>query len=119
MVTADLELTPGEVRTLAYIVRAPGIRGNQVAALLGVAAMTASAYIARLEAVGYISKESDPSDRRALQLKPTPKGEDFFVRITPVAATVFSEAFRGIDDQQRGELLRTLRMLRGNLTCGL
>ena len=69
---SDLELTPGEARTLIQVALAGGIKQADIAVKLGIEPMTLSTYLDRLQSLGFIERRADPADRRAKLIHTTP-----------------------------------------------
>lgn len=70
------DLTMQQFRVLGQVVRRPGSSGNELGALLGVSAPTASGLIDRLVDKGLIARSDDADDRRVRRLHPTEAGRD-------------------------------------------
>lgn len=116
VVDAGLELTPGEIRALAYVARFEGTRQAKLAERMGVEPMTLSAYLDRLEARGLINRTVDPKDRRAKVVRPTAEAEKVFVDARPVAMALYEETVRGFTQEERTVLDALLQRIRANLT---
>src|SRR5579862_7488882 len=61
---------------LAHLDEENGITAGQLARHLGVAASTLSAAIARLESLGYLTRQARPRDRRIIELRLTAQGAE-------------------------------------------
>lgn len=72
-----------------------------------------SRLVEELEAQGYITRTTDPADKRRLLVEATPKGRAWFERVTPDVMTAVDEAMSDLskDDRLalRGLLHRLLR----------
>ncbi|MHC0054716.1 MarR family winged helix-turn-helix transcriptional regulator [Actibacterium sp. D379-3] len=62
---AGLGITPAEARILAALRRYGPMQQQALAAKLGIARMSATEFIDRLETAGLIRRQPDPADRRA------------------------------------------------------
>lgn len=113
---AGLELTPGEIRALAHVARHNGSRQAVLAERMGVEPMTLSAYLDRLEAHGLIIRMTDPTDRRAKVISPTPAAEGVFERVRPLAMQVYYKITRGLDAEQLRITEAALATMRANLS---
>lgn len=87
MTGADLDLTPGEARTLVYASHYPGARTAALAASMGVEPMTLIGFLDRLEARGLIARICDPTDRRARTVHLTPQAEPLLNRVAAFFTT--------------------------------
>jgi len=67
-------LSPSQRTLLAAVAAEPGCGLQTVAATLGVTPPTASVSVARAEAAGWLRREADPDDRRAIRLALTAHG---------------------------------------------
>lgn len=61
---ADLDITPGEARTLALADRLNGPRQTELASALGIEPMSLVGYLDSLEKRELIERSADPRDRR-------------------------------------------------------
>jgi DNA-binding MarR family transcriptional regulator len=112
---AGLDITPGDARTLSHAARAGSIRQAPLAERIGVEAMTVSASLDRLEALGLVERAADASDRRAKLVGVTQAGEAMLARIAPLAASLRADADRGIPPEEWQHFVGTLKRVRANL----
>jgi len=84
----------GAISALATLVISGQLRLGALAAKEGVAAATMSRIIASLVEAGYVSRESDPVDRRAWLAKATEEGERL---VSGVRSTRVQELNRRLD----------------------
>ena len=84
----------GAISALATLVISGQLRLGDLAAKEGVAAATMSRIIASLVEAGYVSRESDPVDRRAWLAKATEEGERL---VSGVRSTRMQELNRRLD----------------------
>jgi DNA-binding MarR family transcriptional regulator len=92
-------LTPGEMMVLSCIKRAAppeggGLRVSEIGNLLRVAAPTITQQLNDMETRGYVEKQSDPDDRRAVRITLTRKGAE----TVGAAWAAFSASFTGLVD---------------------
>jgi DNA-binding MarR family transcriptional regulator len=113
---AGLELTPGEVRALAYVARFEGTRQTELAERMGVEAMTMSTYLDRLEIRGLVCRTVDPSDRRAKVVRPTAAADTVFAEVRPLALSVYEQTVDGFSEDDREMVVSLLQRIRANLT---
>ena len=70
----------------------------------------------RLEAMGLVQREAPPSDRRALRIVLTARGESIWPELETCADRVRERALAELDDKQRTELVRMLEHVHANLS---
>jgi DNA-binding MarR family transcriptional regulator len=68
----DTRLRGAEVELLRLVMTRPGIGISDAAKDLGLAANSVSTLVNHLVQAGYLVRETDPADRRAARLLPTP-----------------------------------------------
>ncbi|MEU3892019.1 helix-turn-helix domain-containing protein [Streptomyces sp. NPDC029041] len=67
----DPRLRGAEVELLRLVMARPGVGISDAARDLGLAANSVSTLVNRLARAGYLTRETDPADRRAARLLPT------------------------------------------------
>jgi DNA-binding MarR family transcriptional regulator len=90
--------------------RSPGqrLRVNELAREVVLSPTAMSRFVDRLERDGYVRREADPGDRRALQITITDAGRDLLRRMWPVYE-------RGIEEHFAAHLGRSANALRTTL----
>lgn len=78
---APWQITPPRFSALVIISRNAGLKLTELANILGIARSGAVALIDSLEGLAYVERRPSPTDRRALGLFMTPKGEQDLVSI--------------------------------------
>ena len=75
--------------------RAPGrsLRVNELAREVVLSPTAMSRFVDRVEKAGYVRREPDPADRRALQIALTDAGVDLLRRMWPIYARGIEERF--------------------------
>jgi DNA-binding MarR family transcriptional regulator len=110
-----LQITPGEARALIYVAANEGARQSVIADRMGVEPMTVCGYVDRLEKIGLVSRQPDPSDRRAKNLRTTEAADAMITTIRAEAKFVVEQAQAGLDAATRSTLTAALKQVRGNL----
>lgn len=113
---AGLGLTPGEARALAHINIHRGLRQSALAEKMSVEPMTLVGFLDRLEGLGLVAREADPTDRRAKIVALTAAARPYLDGIEKAAAQAREEATQGFSDEERVQLRDFLDRIRGNLT---
>lgn len=112
-----LDLTAGEIRTLAFVARFPGSRQILLAERMGIEAMTLSVFVDRLEERGLLRREQDPKDRRAKNVYVTDAAEKVFETVRPLAQRVYVTASGAIPKADIETAERVLAQMRANLSA--
>jgi MarR family 2-MHQ and catechol resistance regulon transcriptional repressor len=90
---------------------------NHLASALRLDKSTASRVAAALEEKGYVRRDEDPADRRALRLRLTPRGEALHRRIRQDIEARHAELLAGLDPAARHAATGLLRRLAADLYC--
>ncbi len=112
---AGLGVTSGEARTLVYANQRPGLRQGALAETMNVEPMTLVASLDRLEAMGLVRREPDPTDRRAKLVNLTPAAAPLVARITATATAARAEVLAGLPEADIAVLRSSLEHMRDNL----
>lgn len=90
------------------------LRVNELAREVVLSPTAMSRFVDRAEAAGYVRREPDPDDRRALQVVLTDEGLDLLRRMWPVYERGIAEYFAAHLAGSGGELRDTLRRIAGS-----
>ena len=113
--SAGLDITPGEARALLHIVALGGGRQTLIAERMGVEPMTACTYIDRLEKRGLVSREADPADRRAKQVRATEAATPLIAELQAVSAAMRADVLDGLTAAEHEATMNALRHAHANL----
>ncbi len=105
---AGLGLTAGEARTLAYVNRHPGLRQRMLAVKMNVEPMTLVGFLDKLEAQDLISRQVDPTDRRAKIIHLTAKAPPLVARILEAGRQMRADILSGLDAREQADFLSAL-----------
>lgn len=109
-------LTSAQWRMLLRVCKAQGgAPQSHFAELLEIEPISVSRLLDRMEVMGWVTRASDPRDRRVRLVFPTSKALDAFANFKPVADEVYAEALLGISPEQHGQLLDALGAIVTNL----
>lgn len=111
-------LTAGEARTLAYANIYPALRQSALAVKMNVEPMTLVGFLDRLEALGLVARDVDPTDRRAKIVRLTQKAGSYLERIATAAAAARGDALAGFSPQEQDVLRDFLQRIGANLGRG-
>ncbi|PZM09601.1 MarR family winged helix-turn-helix transcriptional regulator [Rhizobium tubonense] len=115
ILTAGLELTAGEARTLIQVAAMNGSRQLDIASRMGLEPMTVSAFLDKLQARGLIERQPDPCDRRAKRIMLSDAAEDMIKAISIEIGAVQREATQGLDHGAQDNVRHALKCFRQNL----
>jgi DNA-binding MarR family transcriptional regulator len=110
-VLAPWELSPSQARALRVLVAHDGARVSELAEALHIAPRSATELADDLEQRGLVERAPDPSDRRAVLLRPTAAGQRLRSEVETARATATRELFARLPAEDRAELARILRRL--------
>jgi MarR family transcriptional regulator, transcriptional regulator for hemolysin len=115
ILTAGLELTAGEARTLIQVAAINGSRQLDIAGRMGLEPMTVSAFLDKLQARGLIERQPDPSDRRAKRILLSDAAEEMIKAISIEIGAVQRVATQGLDHAAQDHVRTALKCVRQNL----
>ncbi|MEU0218467.1 MarR family transcriptional regulator [Streptomyces sp. NPDC006265] len=108
----DPRLRGAEVELLRLVVTRPGIGISDAAKGLGLAANSVSTLVNQLAKAGYLVRETDPADRRAARLLPTPAAETRLREWRRRRAELVRRHVSRLDEQDRRALYAAIPALR-------
>ncbi|MFI9829067.1 MarR family winged helix-turn-helix transcriptional regulator [Streptomyces sp. NPDC051913] len=112
------QLRGAEVELLRLVVARPGIGISDAAKDLYLAGNSVSTLVNQLARQGYLVRETDPADRRAARLMPTPAAEARLGEWRRRRADLVRQQVARLDEADRDALaaaVPALRLLAGNL----
>jgi DNA-binding MarR family transcriptional regulator len=112
---AGLGITAGEARALLHIGALDGQRQNVIAERMGIEPMTFSTYVDRLERIGLVIRDADPSDRRAKLVTTTPNADRMIAKIREYSGALLNEIQEGLEPAEKERLRPIMKTLRANL----
>ncbi|WP_299131998.1 MarR family transcriptional regulator [uncultured Amaricoccus sp.] len=114
---ARLGVTPAEARVLAHVARGAPIRQHLLAERLGVAQMSLTGFLDRLQAAGLVERVSDPEDRRAKRVRLTPAAEAVLEGVAAAGAAVRAQARAEVPDADWERFRATAARMRDTLAA--
>ncbi len=110
-VIESLELTPPQLHSVVWL-RADGpLPMGELARRVGVTEKTITGIIDRLEREDYVQRERDPSDRRVVHVRLTPRGTETAEQLHSQAHARFCSFLSLLDSEDRTALLRVFEKL--------
>jgi DNA-binding MarR family transcriptional regulator len=110
-VLAPWELSPSQHRALRVITERGGVRVSEVAQALRITPRSATEVSDSLQAQGLVERVPDPSDRRAVLLRPTPAAQALAGELEAARTADARLRFGRLSPQDRATLARILRSL--------
>ena len=113
------DLTTPQMRTLAVLGINSGLTINELSTLAVTEQSTMSRTLDTLEARGFVSRRSRPSDLRVREVEITAAGREAFDAFWPVMFQHYEQMFRGIGEDEFSQFVATLqKVLRNNRLSG-
>jgi MarR family transcriptional regulator, transcriptional regulator for hemolysin len=109
-------LTRSQWQVLALLAQNEGIHQGKLAELLDIEAITLGRIVDKLETQGLIERRPHPSDRRIWLLHLTEAAQPKLTQLRQLGEITRGEALAGTTKPDRECLLKTLRILKANLT---
>ncbi|MET9912655.1 MarR family winged helix-turn-helix transcriptional regulator [Streptomyces sp. NPDC006476] len=106
------QLRGAEVELLRLVVTRPGIGISDAAKDLHLAGNSVSTLVNQLSRQGYLVRETDPADRRAARLLPTPAAEARIAEWRKRRAELVRGGLAGLDETDREALRAAVPALR-------
>lgn len=114
----SLALTQAQWQALLYIKRNPGISQSALADIIEVQPISVARLIDRMEAAGWVERQQDPDDRRALKLYVHTKAGSVLEEMAVHGAEMRSQAMQNLNQKEKAALLDMLTRMRANLVAG-
>lgn len=111
-----LGLSSAQWRLLVRLWKEGRATQARLAELMEIEPISVSRLVTRMEQAGWVSRESDPNDRRIRMVVPTPKTMDALSDIRQVADGVYDEAMAGLGEDRRQALIAGLTAVLSNLS---
>lgn len=111
----ELGLTRAQWSMVAAIRVLDGPTQSELASQLEVKSVTAGRIIDKLEASGWLERRADPADRRANRIYLKEMAQPTLIKLGQIADEEFELATRGMNAEQKAELLSLLNLMLTNL----
>ena len=114
----ELDLRPLKVsfqhwRVLAVLAQKNGSSITDLSEYAVVPHSSLSRLLSRMEADGYVRRQTDAQDARTVRVYTTTLGEDMYRRILPLAVAVRERATAGLSTAQKTSMLGSLKHMLG------
>jgi DNA-binding MarR family transcriptional regulator len=113
-----VDVTPAQAGALMLLFQArKPLRARELAAQLGLSEVTVGRFVHALHATGWVSREPDPDDSRAILIAPTTKAYRALPRFIAVSNALLDQAFEGFTAEDIVRVAKTTERLRRNITA--
>ena len=111
----ELGLTRSQWWVLTHLYRKDGLTQSELADVLELEKPSLCRLLDRLEAKGWVRRETDPSDRRAKRIYLTEQVEPPMQVMREIAAGVREDALSGLSADEQDRFVDTLLTIKSNL----
>jgi DNA-binding MarR family transcriptional regulator len=108
-----VSVSQARVLILLYFSKKP-VKPSRLATLLFQETQSITGILHRIETKGWVRRQADPEDRRAVRLALTDKGRDLAKRVVSISEELYGEVFGPLTARERGSVETILRKLRAN-----
>ena len=113
-----LDVTSAQVNLLVVLIQAQRpLSGAELARAMALSEVTVGRLVRTLAERGWVTRDPDPSDRRAWKVTPTQRTYDEFPRFIDIVNGLSEEAWVGIDEEDIAVTLETERRVWDNLSA--
>ena len=109
-------LTRAQWHVVALLIVKDGVGQSVLADQMDIEPITLARVVDKLEAMAMVERRSAPKDKRVRLLYLTPAAHSKAAELRALAEQTREEAFSGISQTDRDQLMHTLKRLRSNLT---
>ena len=111
------DITPQQANVLVSLFQEKAaLNARQLAAAMGISQVTVGRFVKTLESNGWIARELDPNDGRAMLVRLTNRAYTALPQLIRVSNTALDEAFAGLSERQITQLSRFADHVRDNLS---
>jgi len=104
----EAKISPSQLTLITYAASNPGCGVQTMAEGLKLSTPTVSIGVRQLEDLGFITRQPDPKDGRAVHLFLTPNGQELHQRTYEFRCQKFEQLLAGLTPQERTNLLELL-----------
>lgn len=105
-------------RVLGSLAKSDGLTQKAICSATEASPMTVSDTVERLESLGLVRREPDPSDSRAKLVWITPDARPIIAEMRRRSEAIYDKAMAGMSTEERAALLQGLERVAGNLASG-
>jgi MarR family transcriptional regulator for hemolysin len=113
-----LDVTSAQVNVLVVLIQAQRpLSGAELARAMALSEVTIGRLVRTMAERGWVTRDPDPSDRRAWSVTPTQRTYDEFPRFLEIVNGLSEDAWVGIDEEDIAVTLETERRVWENLSA--
>ena len=105
----EANITPSQLAFITFLASNQGCGIQAIASGIKLSKPTVSIGVSQLEVSGFLTRQPDPEDGRAVQLFLTPKGQELHQRTHEFLVKKFKNLLRDLNSQERKTLLDLLK----------
>ncbi len=110
------DITPAQANALMVLFEArEPMTARRLSEALSLSEVTVGRFLRALEQRGWVARERDPADSRAILVSPTGKAREHLPRFIEVTNTLMDQAFAGLAPERLASLLQGIQHVRQNL----
>jgi MarR family transcriptional regulator for hemolysin len=109
-------MTWGQLMILRQLEGQPGLSQNELSAIAGVAPITVTRLVDRIEALGLVKRHADPKDARVWRLRMTPAAASALRDSKQYSAELDGPIIKGVDSTALDAMVIGLRKMKENLS---
>jgi DNA-binding MarR family transcriptional regulator len=108
-------LYPGQEFLMMHLWNGGAVRQSELIKSMDLDPSTVTKMLQRLDQAGYVTRSSDPDDRRAVVVESTTESCALRSEVKDAWSELEEHTLAGLDDVERGELARLLAKVESNL----
>ena len=109
-------ITIPQFAILDYLHRQGEPKMTDISKMLNVTTAAVTGIVDKLVKYGYVTRKSDPEDRRIIKIKITAKGNDMVKRLIEHRRRMIVDMFSKVSEEERDAYLRILTHIKEQLT---
>ncbi|MGO9570638.1 MAG: MarR family winged helix-turn-helix transcriptional regulator [Desulfomonilaceae bacterium] len=108
-------VSPAQCLALAHLTALGPLSQRALSSLLSITPATTVRLVDRMERDGWITRQSDPNDRRVNLIVPTEQAAEVWGNVSHALRAMLHQAYRSIDPAEIETVKRVLEQVRRNL----
>lgn len=104
-------MSPPAWRVMAHVGELQPITARQIGVRAAIDSVNLSRALAQLDALGFVERQFDPTDRRRIILRLTPAGQEVYETVAPLTVKAERTLLAGLSAQECATLRRLTRQV--------
>jgi MarR family transcriptional regulator, transcriptional regulator for hemolysin len=109
------QVSRAQFLALAHLTALGPLSQRELSSLLSIAPATAVRLVDRMERDGWVTRQSDPDDRRVKRVVPTERAAEVWEEVSKSGRATLEQAYQGIPPEEIEAVKRVLERVRRNL----